>query len=445
MARQAANESETAPTDARRCGAGELLVISCMWLAYNLQWGALLFVVLPRQVEAIAGPLHKEFANGAVFAIGAATSLIITPIAGALSDRSRHPWGRRRPFLVVGALINIVFLLAMAGFGEGSSIWLFALCFAGIQFGCNWWGGPYAGLIPDVVPKDVVGRASGMQALMNAAGLLVGALAAGELLNRVPRAYGYWPIYLMIAGVLAATLLVTVIGVREKPNTEPAPAGGEKGLFKDFFLDPEEHANFYWVLATRAMQCMGVYAIVPNFQYFLHDVIKVGSTLPAAESANAAAGMAAYVVGTLTVVGIPTSIIAGALSDRHGRKPLVYLSGGLMAAAAIVFIFAGLAQSLTFVFCVAVAYGIGNGAYTAVDWALALDVLPSKEDAAAKDMGIWHVSLVLPQIVGPLIAGVMLGTIKQYSHMLAYTAVFGVAAVWFILATVFVRKIRGVR
>jgi MFS family permease len=445
MASQAVTGSGTAPQGERRFGVGDLLVISCMWLAYNLQWGALLFVVLPRQVEAIAGAANKEFANGAVFAIGAATSLIITPIAGALSDRSRHPWGRRRPFLVVGALINIVFLLAMAGFGEGSSIWLFALCFAGIQFGCNWWGGPYAGLIPDVVPKEVVGRASGMQALMNASGLLVGALAAGELLKRLSDAYGYWPIYLMIAAVLAVTLLVTVFGVREKPNTEPVPAAGDEGLFKDFFLDPKEHANFYWVLATRAMQCMGVYAIVPNFQYFLHDIIRVGHDLSASDGANAAAGMAAYVVGTLTVVGIPTSITAGALSDRYGRKPLVYLSGSLMAAAAIVFIFAGLAQSLAFVFCVAVVYGIGNGAYTAVDWALALDVLPSKEDAAAKDMGIWHVSLVLPQILGPLIAGVMLGTIKQYDPMLAYTAVFGVASVWFIMATVFVRKIRGVR
>src|SRR5437879_6967840 len=81
--------------------------VSCLWLAYNVQWGALLAVVVPNQIVALVGPERKELYNGIIGPIGAAVALIVTPIAGALSDRSRSRFGRRRPFILTGALIKI--------------------------------------------------------------------------------------------------------------------------------------------------------------------------------------------------------------------------------------------------------------------------------------------------------------------------------------------------
>ena len=43
-------------------------------------------------------------------------------------------------------------------------------------------------------------------------------------------------------------------------------------------------------------------------------------------------------VAIIIAAGVPTSLVAGARSDRLGRKRLVYLSGGVMALASIVFI-----------------------------------------------------------------------------------------------------------
>ena len=60
-------------------------------------------------------------------------------------------------------------------------------------------------------------------------------------------------------------------------------------------------------------------------------------------------------------------------------------------------------------------------------------------------MGIWHVSLVLPQVLAPALTGVILSSLKQDSLLFGYTVVFAVTAVWFILGTVFVRQIRGAR
>jgi MFS family permease len=425
--------------------------ISCLWFAYNLQWGALLVVVLPSQVQAIVGPREKEQILGILIPIGAFVSLVITPIAGALSDRCRHPMGRRRPYLIAGILINVVFLAYMAGFGPGDNVWLFALGLAGIQFGCNLWGGPYAGLIPDVVPPSLVGRASGWQALMTALGTISGALA-GSMLTGNGR---FWPVYALIIAGLLVGLALTVWGVREKPLTGNVPRFELVPFLRTFLLDPKEHRNFYWVLITRCFVAMGVYSILNFFLFFLQDVIRVDTGSVAflpdfirsilIDPKNVAPGATSLLMAIIIGMGIPTSILAGSASDRHGRKPLVYLSGAVMAVAcciyvAVVYLFPTLPATLL----VAALFGIGNGAYLAVDWALAVDVLPGGEDAA-KDMGIWHVALVLPQMVAPAITGFTLAALKPVSLSLGYTMVFAMATVWFILGTVFIRQIRGVR
>src|SRR6266571_7737379 len=78
-----------------RLSHADLFFLSCFWLAYNVQWGALIGIVVPSQIAAIAGDQHKEFFNGLIPPVGAALSLVLTPIAGALSDRSRSRFGRR--------------------------------------------------------------------------------------------------------------------------------------------------------------------------------------------------------------------------------------------------------------------------------------------------------------------------------------------------------------
>lgn len=417
---------------ATRFRARDHFFVSSFWLAYNFQWGAMLAIVLPSQIAALVGDERKEFFNGLIPALGALLSLVLTPVAGALSDRSASRWGRRRPFLAVGTAINLAFVLALAGFGAGANVWLFLLVYLGIQFGSNWAGGPYAGLIPDVVPFSARGVASGWLALMTAVGILAGALAAGALVHGTH----YGAIYRAIALVLVAVLAVTCLGVRERPQTRGAAdaAGSWRETIAGFIPRGPAYRNFFYVLLTRALVTMGIYSVFTFFQFFLQDVIRVPN--PVAQSS--------YLVAIIIGAGIPTSLIAGALSDRVGRKPLVYASGGLMAVASALLIFVAFAPSLGWVFAVGALFGIGYGAYQAVDWALAVDVLP-KGESAAKDMGIWHVSLVLPQVLAPAATGMTLSAFRSTSLLAGYTTVFILTAVWFVLGTVYVRRIRGVR
>ena len=406
------------------------ILLSCFWLAYNFEWGALLPVVLPSQIAAIVGDARKELFNGLIPAAGAALSLVVTPLAGALSDRSRNRIGRRRPFLAVGTVINIVFLLLLARIGAGGGVGLFLLAYLGVQLGSNWAGGPYAGLIPDLVPAKQRGQASGWMALMTAMGTLLGVAAAGALIT----GHGYEAIYLTIAATLAVLGAVTVLGVKEKPLAEPPPPFRARDFAASFLLRGAPYRDFYLVLLTRTLVMMGIYSVFTFFEFFLKDVVR--SVNPVRD--------ASYLIGIIIAAGIPTSLLAGALSDRFGRKPLVYWSGGLMALASLLFIGVGVHPSLAAMFGIGALFGVGYGAYQAVDWALAIDVLPQGE-SAAKDMGIWHVSLVLPQVLAPAVTGLILSSFKARSLLLGYTVVFACTALWFILGTVFVRPIRSAR
>ncbi len=409
-------------------------LVSCLWFAYNVQWGALLPVVLPTQIAAIVGDAHKELYNGLIPPLGALFSLIITPLAGALSDRRASPNGRRRPFLIAGALWNCAFLLSMAAFGPGSNVWLYAACYFGVQCGANWWGGPYAGLIPDVVPQEERGSASGWMMFMTAAGTIAGAVVAGQFVHR-----GFWLPYAFIAATILVCLALTVTGVPEPPSE---PLDEDPFNLADFArscVQPlRDRPDFVWVLVTRTLVSMGMFSVYTFFVYFLKDIVHIqdaeqtGSTL----------------LGVAAIIGMPFALIAGRLSDRWGRKTIVKASGTLMAVTCGVYGLIAYHPSWPASITIAILFGIGSCAYQAVDWALALDVLPQL-DTAGKDMGVWHTALVLPQVIAPFVTGVTLNAIKPLSpvHGLqyAYMAAFLIAALWFALGSVLVNRIRGVR
>jgi hypothetical protein len=101
-----------------------------------------------------------------------------------------------------------------------------------------------------------------------------------------------------------------------------------------------------------------------------------------------------------------------------------------------------LRPGLALVVPVILVFSAAYGAYGAVDWALALRVLPAGQDVG-KDMGIWHVAMVLPQILGPAATGWLITGIKAVgSPQLAYAVAFAIAAVWFTLAAMLVARVR---
>ncbi len=90
-------------------------------------------------------------------------------------------------------------------------------------------------------------------------------------------------------------------------------------------------------------------------------------------------------------------------------------------------------------------FGIGYGAYTSVDWALVADVLPSHRDFA-RDMGVWNISLSLPQVIAPIVGGPLIDAFtRSHQPVLGFQLLFAIAVVYCLIGTVTVRFIRGVK
>lgn len=418
-----------------RLGTAKLLGISAFWFATTFHWTALLMVILPHQVAQIA-PDRKAQALGFIIGSGAVIAMLWPLIIGAWSDRCTSSWGRRRPFMIVGVPVNLLGLGILWREGDLQNFWLYLLGFWVVQLGNNSTAS-YTGVIPDLVPEDQRGESSGYMAAMNLLGTILGAFLSGYLVGA-----GYIKVcYLLIGFLLVFFLGITILSVEEEPLREKPPPFSWIAFLKSLWIDPRQHPDFAWVWITRALFTMGMWMVQEYLVYYLRDVIGVEEPERSI----------AHLLGIALIGALLTSLWGGKLSDRLGRKKIVYSANLLMAITALGFLFC---RSLPVVYSLGILYGLGYGAYASVDWAMACDVLPNKNQIA-KDMGVWHIAMVLPQTIAPPLAGVLLhhfgrtsptptGEVIRYS-LEGYTVIFSLSAFFLLLSALFLRKVRGVR
>ncbi len=128
----------------------DYLTINIFWLGLNIRNTALGSFFMPYMVNIFA-PEIKNTALGAMRSAGLVIAMLVQPAAGLLSDRSTSKWGRRRPYILIGALFDCIFLLAIALSWNYVALLISVLL---IQFSSNISHGPLQGLIPDLVPED---------------------------------------------------------------------------------------------------------------------------------------------------------------------------------------------------------------------------------------------------------------------------------------------------
>ncbi len=488
----------------------QMLAISNFWFALNFHWFALGIIVLPSQVYKLVGDAHKGEALAFVLIPGAFISLIANPLFGWLSDRTRGRlavWGRRRPYILIGTLVNVAALIWMAAAPD-----ILSLTFAYIlvQLASNAAQAPFHALLPDVVPQKQRGTVSGLMGVLTIAGNICGAIIAGIFISSSQPLSVYrqslWITYGIIIAVLLVFMLVTIISVRERVGLSaqlairgigaiPAKRSFEKhvrrpmwltrsllftvggtivatmlvwgmlflwnsyhiatvsigndvqqvileivvtiGILRLFDFNPRRDPDFAWVLVTRFLMMMSITTVQYFMQYYLRDVAHVSD--PEQETTKF------VVIAAFT--SIASALLAGWLSDHIGRKRIIYISGGLMALLGFIVIMAHVltyssSVALSIIFVAGALFGLGYGAYVSVDWALVADVLPTPKNFA-KDMGVWNISLSLPQVIAPVIGGPLIDVFTQKGMpVTGFQILFGMAVVYCLIGTVTVRYIR---
>jgi len=421
----------------RRLSVPDHICLNVFWFAFSVLWSSLLVVTIPSQVLSMVGDAQKGTGMAWIMGLGAFIALVFPPFVGAISDRTHFRMGRRRPFILAGTIINCLALLGMASFDSFS---LYVLAFLFVEFGNNMAMAAYSALIPDIVPHDQRGLASGYMNLMVMLGSIAGVTAAGVLTVRSV-VFLYW----LLIAVLLVAMLITVFAVKEDPIAEvKSLAPGD--LLRGLWINPRDDPDFAWLFLSRLLVMAGRYIVQEFLQYYLKDVFGPPFRIFGAVVASYAEGAVSLVVLMIMVGATVSSIAAGALSDRLGRKRLIYLSGGLMVVPGAFLI---LSNDFTLTTLLGIAFGLGFGAFASADWALATDVLPSA-DEHAKDMGIWHIATVLPQVVAVPVAGPILDVFNRLGPAwgypsLGYTVIFSMSMAYVVVGTALVSRIKGAK
>eukprot|EP00295_Goniomonas_pacifica_P001115 CAMPEP_0175809048 /NCGR_PEP_ID=MMETSP0107_2-20121207/2585_1 /TAXON_ID=195067 ORGANISM="Goniomonas pacifica, Strain CCMP1869" /NCGR_SAMPLE_ID=MMETSP0107_2 /ASSEMBLY_ACC=CAM_ASM_000203 /LENGTH=450 /DNA_ID=CAMNT_0017120717 /DNA_START=1 /DNA_END=1353 /DNA_ORIENTATION=- len=422
------------------------------WFGYSMLWTGLLLEVLPGQVAELGGQSNKGTNLAAVVSGGAALALL-NPFFGAFSDRTRSRFGRRRVWMVAGMAASLPCLFGMA---SAESLWVFVLTYLGFYFFVTLSSAPFNGLVADVTPPSQRGIASGVLAVSALFGNLFGA-GIGFL-------YGLTNAFITIlalAAAFAVGTLITAFGVKE-PSTRDLmtklPELEFRSLIGDMIKPMRDH-DFRWVFFTRLVMEMGQYTVQEFMLYFLSGPVDLphylepknehvttaaggtypGGTPPPKDDGSAKVALAVIFI-PLLIVGGTASFIAGRASDKTGRRKIfVYLACVMMGISAFSMAFI---RSFYFILPAAVVFGMGYGVFYAVDYAMALDVLPNKDDEG-KDIATWQLALVIPQVLATPVGGAIVAGLNYTST--AYLVLFLVDSCYFIICAVMVTQIRKVR
>ena len=140
------------------------VAMNVYWFGMAFLWNGLHPIILPALLLRFVPESLKNTTLGGVTFVGLILAMVIQPLAGGLSDRTRSRWGRRRPWILVGVLLSLLILVGMA---LASSLWGLLAAYLFLQVASNVGHGPAQGLIPDLVPSERRGLASGIKNLFD--------------------------------------------------------------------------------------------------------------------------------------------------------------------------------------------------------------------------------------------------------------------------------------
>lgn len=388
-------------------------------VAIFMIWGAVPGILLPRQVTLVFG--EEGQANVAaltvISTIGAFAAMLAQPIAGQISDRTRSRFGRRAPWIVLGALAGALSLIGLAFAG---SLVGFIIAWTLVQVCYNFAQGPLSAIMPDRVPTS----RRGTFAAISGVGLMVGAIG-GQVVGSL-FFHSITAGYVTFAVISVVVLTVFVILNPDYPSTNaPVEKFSLREFAGTFWVNPVANPDFFWAFTGRLLLYTGYFAVTGYQLYLLQYYFHVESpetVIP--------------ILGLLSLVGIIIStVVSGPLSDRIGRrKPFVF---GSAAFVSLAFLLPWMWQDLTAWMIMTFIAGFGFGMFQAVDTALISEVLPSAK-SFAKDLGVVNIAATLPQTLAPAVAGAIVLAV-------GYQGLFPVAIVLGILGAFAIWPIKSVR
>jgi Na+/melibiose symporter-like transporter len=359
--------------------------VNTYWVGLSFMWNALHVILLPVILLQFTPEGLKNTYLGVLTFFGLVVAMILQPISGAISDNWHSRWGRRRPLILIGTLFDFLFLIIL-GWAGGLG-WVF-IGYIGLQISSNIAHGPAQGLLPDLIPPEKIGAASGLKNFMDMSGIIVASLVVGNMLG--PKNENVTAVIVVIMVVLAVFTAITLIWAKEKPSTGEGPRTASLPLREQLRVDVRGNKPFFWMIVQRLLFLVGIYALQSFIFFYIQDFLQAPD--PAKSTGNLTA--------TLGVVLVLSALAGGWLTDRFGSIVMTVIAGVLVTTGYVLLLTVRDLQLLTML---GILVGGGMGLFLTANWAMANRLAPKQE--SGKYMGLTNLATAgaaaLARLEGP--------------------------------------------
>ena len=367
----------------------QLVQLSLYWFGLNAVWGGW-EILNQERVPLLAG---EDFAGRAMFLVElpmALVAILVQPTMGCISDYTMTRWGRRKPYILIGATLDVVFLIGIATADSLLVLIAFVLL---LEASSNFAQGPFQGYVPDLVPEEQVGTASALVGLMSILGVISGFVFLS---------FGYrlgedFTIPTIVLGIVElATAVGTFLWVKEGRVATPREGKSWRRIALEAWgTDILRERSYVWLLASRFFVLAGG-AFVANLA-----ILWMERALGFGESEKGTWVVAA--LGASAAAAAIAALPAARLSDRLGRKPLIWAACAIGASGTAVF---ALAPTIEVAVAGIVLVGVGSGTFLAVDWALLSELVPKA--ASGRYMGMSQLATALQAVIAVAVGGIVM-------------------------------------
>lgn len=367
-------------------------VIGIPNLSVGLLW-AMNMSLIPMLVGTVTNSNSKL---GMLVSMGAFTGIFVQYIAGIISDRSNFKMGKRKPFILGGAILASIFIMLLPLSRTYSMMFLIAFLF---YFSLNFFQGPYYTLIPEVVDDGKLGLAIGFSKIISV-------LGSGIILLTGPRLWNINHCYpFLAAGILGiVSVLAGTLPIKENKDKYTKP----NKISFDFIKYPSVlklYASVFFIFLSYG-------CITPYFVKYCTQVLHYSNTT---------AGNGLFV---LTIVGALFAVPAGVISDRINRKA-VLLTGTIIFGTGLAL--ASFAKGVSHMYLLLGLIGIGFICIQVTIYAILAEVVPPER--LGEFTGIANLFISLSQWIANMAMGWLLDSI-------GFKYFFPIAGIIMVIATI---------
>jgi MFS family permease len=421
-----ADEAGARPT--ARLPFRQLLQISLYWLGINAIMGGIGIAIPERLSVMFPGDKGTYIAIQGFIVLW--VNILVQPTVGMISDYTQTRWGRRKPYIAIGATLDVVFIVGLA---TSNTFLVMTIFLVLLQFSSNFAQGPFQGYVPDLVPDEQVGLASAMVGAMQTVGYIVGGIVVSlaYLIAKPGQPVDYTLPTIALGIVEFLTAMGTVLFVREGARARDRRGRSWLDVARSAWgTDILRERSFVFLVLSRLTFFAGVNALLGWVIVYFNQTLRLTT-----EDKALLVPLTNIVVAIVTVIATFPSARA---SDRIGRKPVIYVAcliGGV-GLAVVAF-----APAYPIFLVGAVLLGGAAGTFLAVDWALMTDIIPKA--ASGRYMGMSNIAVAASGALAGWVVGPLIDIVggHELQRPEGPRVAMAVAVTFFALAAVFLRRV----